>query len=73
MSNPLLILSIYFISDALGFDFGKLVSSIKESDMSQVFFFDNVNDRRFFWKQFLFGIIIIIATNGLDQDICSAI
>lgn len=73
MSNPLLILSIYFISDALGFDFGKLVSSIKESDMSQVFFFDNVNDRRFFWKQFLSGIIIIIATNGLDQDICSAI
>ncbi|MDO5036196.1 MAG: sodium:solute symporter [Porphyromonas sp.] len=63
-----LVLSIYFITKSLGYDFSGLVGTVKGSDMSRVFFFDDVNDRRFFWKQFLAGAFTIIATSGLDQD-----
>lgn len=38
------------------------------SEMTRVFFFDDVNDSRFFWKQFLAGIFLVVATTGLDQD-----
>ena len=39
-----------------------------DSEMTRVFFFDDVNDSRFFWKQFLAGIFLVVATTGLDQD-----
>lgn len=62
------VLSIYFISKALHLDFAGFTTLVKESDMSRVFFFDDINDRRFFWKQFLAGAFTMIAANGLDQD-----
>ncbi len=62
------VLSIYFISKALQLNFGDFTNLVKESDMSRVFFFDDLNDRHFFWKQFLAGVFTMIATNGLDQD-----
>lgn len=61
-------LCIYYIANGLDLDLGGVVQTIRSSDMSQVFFTEDVNDRRFFWKQFLAGIFIVIATNGLDQD-----
>ncbi|MBQ8099662.1 MAG: sodium:solute symporter [Paludibacteraceae bacterium] len=39
------------------------------SEMSKTFFFDDANDGKFFWKQFLAGIFLVIATTGLDQDL----
>lgn len=63
-----LILSIYFIGEAMGLGWGSLVTTVSESKMSKVFFFEDVNDRRYFWKLFLAGIFTVIATNGLDQD-----
>lgn len=33
-----------------------------------MFFFDNVNDKRYFFKQFLAGVFTMIAMTGLDQD-----
>lgn len=39
-----------------------------DSSMTRVFFFDDINDSRFFWKQFLAGIFLVVATTGLDQD-----
>ena len=39
------------------------------SEMSKTFFFDDPNDGKFFWKQFLAGIFLVIATTGLDQDL----
>lgn len=62
------VLSIYFISKALHLDLGSFTTLVKESDMSRVFFFDDINDRRFFWKQFLAGAFTMVAANGLDQD-----
>jgi Na+/proline symporter len=61
-------LSIYFIANQLDMNFTQMIKSISDSDMSQVFFFDDANDKRFFWKQFLAGVFTMIATTGLDQD-----
>ena len=36
--------------------------------MSRMFYFDDVNDKRYFFKQFLAGVFTMIAMNGLDQD-----
>jgi len=33
-----------------------------------MFFFNDVNDKRFFFKQFLAGVFVMIAMTGLDQD-----
>lgn len=62
------VLSIVFIAKGLGLDFGGVVTTIRESRMSRVFFFDDINDKRFFWKQFLAGAFTMVATTGLDQD-----
>jgi Na+/proline symporter len=61
-------LSIYFISRALDLDFGGMVGVIKDSPLSQVFFFDDINDRRYFFKQFFSGLFVVVAMTGLDQD-----
>ena len=63
-----LILSIYFISEALGLGWNGLFKRVSDSSMSRVFFFDDINDRRYFWKLFLAGVFTVIATTGLDQD-----
>ena len=62
------ILCIYYIATDLNLDFGGLWQTISESDMSRMFYFDDVNDKRYFFKQFLAGVFTMIATNGLDQD-----
>lgn len=62
------VLSIVFISRGMGLGFVDMVKSIGDSDMSRVFFFDDVNDKRYFFKQFLAGVFTMIATTGLDQD-----
>ena len=53
---------------AMHLDIGGLCSTIGDSGMSRIWFFDNVNDKRFFWKQFLGGMFTTIAMTGLDQD-----
>ncbi|MDR1763121.1 MAG: sodium:solute symporter [Dysgonamonadaceae bacterium] len=62
------ILSIYFIAKSLGFNLGGLVSAVAAHDYSQIFFFDDINDKRHFVKQFLAGVFTLIAMTGLDQD-----
>jgi Na+/proline symporter len=39
------------------------------SEMTRSFFFDNPKEGTYFWKQFLAGIFLVIATTGLDQDL----
>ena len=62
------ILCIYYIASSLHLNFSGLVSTISDSDLSRMFFFDDVNDKRYFFKQFLAGVFTVIAMNGLDQD-----
>ncbi|QIK55483.1 sodium:solute symporter [Dysgonomonas sp. HDW5B] len=61
-------LCIYYISSDLGLNLSTTLSTIYDNDYSKIFFFDDVNDKRFFFKQFLAGIFTVIATTGLDQD-----
>lgn len=62
------VLTIYFITKSLGLNFSGMVHTIRESDLSRTFFFDNPKEKTFFWKQFLAGIFTVIAITGLDQD-----
>lgn len=62
------VLCIVFIAQGLGFNFGELISAISSDSTSQVFFFDDPKAGTYFWKQFIAGIFMVIATTGLDQD-----
>ncbi len=61
-------ISVYTISDSLGLDAASLVSTVRDSEYSRIFFFDDANDPRFFFKQFFAGMFITITMTGLDQD-----
>lgn len=62
------IISLYIIMDHLDLNLGGVVSVVSESDMSTVFDWDWRSDTNFF-KNFLAGIFITIAMNGLDQNV----
>jgi Na+/proline symporter len=62
------VLCIVFMMRELGLGMGEAISQVANHDYSQIFFFDDTADTRFFWKQFLAGVFISIATTGLDQD-----
>ena len=62
------ILCIYFVAANLGYSFGELTAAVSGHHTSQMFFFDNPKEGTYFWKQFIAGVFMAIATNGLDQD-----
>lgn len=62
------VLCIYYIASDLHLDFTGMLTTISDSDLSRTFFFDDVNDKRYFFKQFLAGVFTMIAMTGLDQD-----
>lgn len=62
------ILCIYYICENMGLSLGEMASRIGEHHTTKMFFFDDPKDGGYFWKQFLAGIFMAIATNGLDQD-----
>ncbi|MTI39698.1 sodium:solute symporter [Fulvivirga lutimaris] len=55
------------INTELDMGFAQMVSTVKESSFSQVFFWD-WNESSHFIKQFLSGAFIAIVMTGLDQD-----
>ncbi len=57
-------LCIYFVLRA-----GVNIEGWGASDMTRTFFFDNPKEGTYFWKQFLAGVFLVIATTGLDQDL----
>ena len=63
------ILTIIFICNSMNFGFIDAFEAIKKSNYSKVFFFENYLAGTYFWKQFLGGIFVTIATVGLDQDL----
>lgn len=62
------VMCIYYIASDMDFGFGSMLSAINDNDYSQIFFFDDINDKRYFFKQFLAGVFTVIAMTGLDQD-----
>ena len=62
------VLCIYYIATDLKLSFTEMFSTVSDSVLSHMFFFDNVNDKRYFFKQFLACVFTMIAMTGLDQD-----
>jgi SSS family transporter len=57
-------LCIYFVLRA-----GVNIEGWTSNAMTRSFFFDNPKEGTYFWKQFLAGIFLVVATTGLDQDL----
>lgn len=63
------IVTIVFLASALDLNsVSDIYSNVKESTMSKIFFFEDVNDAQYFVKSFLAGMFITITMTGLDQD-----
>jgi Na+/proline symporter len=62
-------ISVYLIAQELNLSLGSLVTMVRESEASQMFFFDDPKSGKYFFKQFTAGIFITIAMFGLDQDL----
>jgi len=58
-------LSVYLISVDMNLNFTSLISTVKESDYSQMFFWEG---KQHFVRQFLSGAFMAIVMTGLDQD-----
>ncbi|NDV97107.1 sodium:solute symporter [Dysgonomonas sp. 521] len=62
------VMCIYYIASDMSFSFSGMLSAIQDNSYSRIFFFDDYNDKRYFFKQFLAGVFTVIAMTGLDQD-----
>ena len=61
-------LCIYFIADNLDMPVTGIADAIGSHHSSKIFFFEDPAAGTYFWKQFIAGIFMAIALNGLDQD-----
>ncbi len=62
------VLCIFYIASDLNLSFTGMIKTVASNDMSRIFFFDDVNSKQYFFKQFLAGVFTMIAMTGLDQD-----
>ena len=62
------VLCIVFIGKGLGFNLSDMYAAVSSHDTCQMFYFDDPKAGTYFWKQFIAGIFMVIATCGLDQD-----
>ncbi|MFC7773651.1 sodium:solute symporter [Flavobacterium sp. GCM10027622] len=62
-------LTIFFICKSLDLSVFQAFETVKESQYSKIFFFDDYLKGNYFWKQILGGIFVTIAMVGLDQDL----
>jgi Na+/proline symporter len=62
------IITFWLIGKSMDVNLKGLIGLISDSDYSRIFFFDDINDERHFFKQFVGGIFISIVMTGLDQD-----
>jgi len=58
---------VYIISDRLGLNLKSMFNMVADSDFSNMIYTD-VNNKRYFLKQFISGIFIAIVMTGLDQN-----
>ena len=61
--------TFWFLSKELNLsETGGAIETIKNSQFSQIFFFEDINNKNHFLKMFFGGIFIAICMTGLDQD-----
>lgn len=61
-------IAIVTVYNDLGIQDVGLITYVNESELSQIFFFDDPKSSSYFWNQFLSGAFITIVMTGLDQD-----
>ena len=61
--------SIFKIIELLNIDFSSVIFELSNNQKTKIFFFENVKESNFFWKQFISGAFIAIVMTGLDQDL----
>ncbi len=61
-------ITIVVIGMQLDWSFADMISQVNHSEYSKLFFFENWNDKQYFFKSFLSGVFITIVMTGLDQD-----
>lgn len=61
------IVSVTIISRDMEMSLGALINQVSKSDFSRMFF-SEINDKRFYLKQFFSGAFIAVVMTGLDQD-----
>lgn len=64
-----LVLCMYGLAKHMGFSFTGMVDFVYNSELSKTFFFDDVKDTKYFFKQFFAGVFTTITMTGLDQDL----
>jgi Na+/proline symporter len=62
------VLSIYFITNSLGWSFSEFLGSEELKSYSTIFNTDSILDKNYFLKSFFGGLFITICMTGLDQD-----
>ena len=62
------VLSIYFITDSLGWSFKEFLDSDELKSYSTIFNTDSIIEKNYFLKSFFGGLFITICMTGLDQD-----
>ena len=62
------ILSIYFITNSLGWSFSEFLDSEELKSYSSIFNTDSILDKNYFLKSFFGGLFVTICMTGLDQD-----
>ena len=62
------VLSIYFITNNLGWSFSEFLESEELKSYSTIFNTDSILDKNYFLKSFFGGVFITICMTGLDQD-----
>lgn len=63
------IIAVWQIAGDLGLSLSGIFNAVTTSEYSKMFYFDDVNSRWFFWKQFIGGALITITMTGMDQEI----
>ena len=61
-------LCIWFVASKVGMGLTDVPEMVASHHTARIFYFDNPMEPTYFWKQFVAGIFMVIATNGLDQD-----
>ncbi|MBO4955256.1 MAG: sodium:solute symporter [Muribaculaceae bacterium] len=62
------VLCICFIASNIGLSPRDIPRAIASHPTARIWYFDDPMSGLYFWKQFVAGIFMAIATNGLDQD-----
>ena len=58
----------YTVMQKMNLNIADLTETIRESNYSKAFFFEDWKDSKYFFKQFFSGIFMAIVMTGLDQD-----